>query len=505
MASVCTLAAGQTTPKVVFEANETLFAVASTLNACGYDDGLNSSVPLRAAIRGEMAAIIDRNPAGTRLRDQACNFYHEHQQGDSSRDVAQFISLALNLGEPPVFSAKSDDMPPDAGPVQEFASFLQSFYQAAGLRELWRKHQAEYAALLAKHHDAITAMIQQTDGYLRMPVNAYVGREYTIYLEPMLSPARVNARIYGDEYFLVLSPGSSGAISLDPMRHMYLHYILDPLAAKRPLAMKRLEPLLGAVTAAPMDDSYKHNISLLVTESLIHAIEARRLLDGKAAEPARQEAVNGAEAEGYILTHYFYEAMANFEKSPVGLRDAFADMLAGINVEGERHRAQQIVFARRTAPDPLHAGITSNAPSVGLLELAERKLSAGDRQGAEQLAQQALTEKKGDEGRALFVLARTSHDIRGSQAYFERALEVTKEPRVVAWSHVYLGRIYDLRYRDAVEAGDDTAAAERQQALAHYRAALASGYGATEMKSAADAGLKQPYEPAAARGNKEDH
>jgi tetratricopeptide (TPR) repeat protein len=146
------------------------------------------------------------------------------------------------------------------------------------------------------------------------------------------------------------------------------------------------------------------------------------------------------------------------------------------------------------------------APAEGsLLDVAERKLAAGDKEGAQQLAQQALTQKQGDEGRALFVLARTSRDIRGAQTYFERALEVAKEPRVVAWSHVYLGRIYDLRYRDELEAAEDSpqgktaADREREQAVKHYQAALSAGYDGAEMKAAAEAGLRQPYEPAGQR------
>jgi hypothetical protein len=48
---------------------------------------------------------------------------------------------------------------------------------------------------------------------------------------------------------------------------------------------------------------------------------------------------------------------------------------------------------------------------------------------------------------------------------------------------VYLGRIYDLLD-------------ERDEAVKHYRAALGAGYSAPEMKSAAETGLKQPYQPA---------
>ena len=506
VASPCP-AAAQTTPKVVFDANEALFTVLTAINSCGYDDGLNSSTPVRAAVRAEVAKKLEANLSGTRIQEQLCQFYRDHQQPDASRELAQYVSLGLNLGPPPTFTLKTDDLPPDAQSVEGVAPLLQTFYQAAGLRDIWREHQAEYETILARHHNEVSSTIEKTDAYLRMPVSGYVGRAYTIYVEPMAPPFRMNARIYGTDYFLVLSPNASGTMNLEPVRHMYLHYILDPLSAKRPLAMQRMEPLLSAVVDAPIDESYKHQIALLVTESLIHAIEARTLEEGRAQETVKQQAVNDAMERGFILTRYFYGALINFEKGEVGLKDSFSDMLAGINVDAERKRANQIVFAKNPPPDPLHSTLHAQPEAeASLLDVAERKLAAGDKQGAQQLAEQALTQKQGDEGRALFVLARTSRDVRGAQTYFERALEVAKEPRVVAWSHVYLGRIYDLRYRDALETAEDSpqgkAAAdhEREQAVKHYQAALNAGYDSAEMKAAAEAGLKQPYQPAGQRG-----
>ena len=52
--------------------------------------------------------------------------------------------------------------------------------------------------------------------------------------------------------------------------------------------------------------------------------------------------------------------------------------------------------------------------------------------------------------------------MQGARSYFERALEVAHEPKVVAWSHIYLGRIFDLQE-------------DREAALDHYRAAVTAG------------------------------
>jgi hypothetical protein len=77
-------------------------------------------------------------------------------------------------------------------------------------------------------------------------------------------------------------------------------------------------------------------------------------------------------------------------------------------------------------------------------------------------------------------LARTaalSKDVDGAQAMFERTLEIAKEPRIVAWSHISLGRILDLK-------------CEREQAVTHYRAALSAGDSAPETQAAAQRGIE---------------
>src|SRR5262249_62354331 len=87
-----------------------------------------------------------------------------------------------------------------------------------------------------------------------------------------------------------------GDLKLDSIRHPYLHYVVDPLSMKRGTAFKRLEPLAASVATAPIDESYKRDISLLVTESLIKAVEARLFKanlkaprDGKARDALERE------------------------------------------------------------------------------------------------------------------------------------------------------------------------------------------------------------------------
>ena len=322
-------------------------------------------------------------------------------------------------------------------------------------------------------------MLLSTDVYLRLPISGYVGRQFSVFLEPMTAPGQINARNYSSDYFLVTAP-EAGALKMSQIRHTYLHFVLDPLMLKRGTSLRRLEPLLKSVESAPLEPSFKRDISLLVTESLIRALEAHLANPGKNEEPARLRSVDAAVAEGYILTRYFYDALTKFETEPMGLQDALPDWLYLLDVDREKKRAAEVQFASKAEPEV----VSVVKPKLSLLDLAEQRMAAGDYSGAHKLAQQALDEKQ-DPGRALFILAQAASlnkDMEGARGYFERTIQVATDAGLVAWSHIYLGRISDMF-------------SDRETALKHYRAALATGDTAPAVRAAAESGLKQPYEP----------
>jgi tetratricopeptide (TPR) repeat protein len=213
---------------------------------------------------------------------------------------------------------------------------------------------------------------------------------------------------------------------------------------------------------------------------LVRSIELRLT---KIPEAERAKALDDDDKEGYVLTRYFYDALGKFEKDPTGLRDAYANMLGSIDVGREMKRASAIEFSGEAAPELLHL---ASRKDEHLLLNAERRLAAGDPETAKKLAQQALDEQQEDSGRALFILAEVAtanRDMDGARNFFERALQAAHEPKVIAWSHIYLGRIFDLRE-------------DRFAAMDQYRAALnVAGGTPPEAKQAAERGLQQPYEP----------
>jgi hypothetical protein len=475
----------QDAPQVSLETSETLFTVLTAINTCGYDQELSASDPLRSQIRSEIGSAVENTPGAQDVIGPMCLFYRQHQAPDPTHDLSHYVSLALYLDTPPAFAlkVKAVELPPDAEVVADFVPLMRAFYEKLGLHSIWERHHARYAEMVDIYHAPLAKMTFDTEIYLKMPSAGYLGRQFTIFLDAMGAPAQTNARNYGSNYYVVISPTSSTSIKMQQIRHTYLHYLLDPLALKNGGSFKRLEPLLGRVQDAPMDDAFKNNISLLVTESLVRAIEEHltKVSDSQLVKDLDQD-----DKEGYILTRYFYDALDKFNRDAAGMRNAYPDLIGQIEVNKEMKRAAQIEFAHEAAPELLHQPGSQNH----LLLNAERRLAAGDRETAQKLAQKALDDREEDAGRALFILAEVAtqnRDIDGARSYFERALQMAHEPDVIAWSHIYLGRIFDLKEN-------------RDAALDQYRAALdAAGVSLPKVASAARQGLEQPYEPPAAK------
>ena len=475
---------------ITLDTSETLFAVLTAMNTCGYDVDLNISDAQRLNVRAEVLKNIQGSDDAQNATAAMCDWYLAHKGRDAAHDLSQYVSLALYLGGPPHFlpRVKEDEMPPDAGPIAGFGAQLEKFYDKAGLHGIWERHRANYAALVERYHVPLAKMVFDTDIYLKLQSGGYLGRAFTIYLDFMGDPNQANARNYGADYDVVVFP-SPDPTTLDPLkmpqiRHTYLHYVLDPLAEKHFGSIKQIEPLLQSVKRAPLEESFRNDISLLVTECMVRAIEIRTSGNKQTAEAMRLQAVDDAVKQGYILTRYFYNALLAFEKDPAGLRTAYGDMLDGIDIKAEEKAASLVQYADVTAPELVQL---SRMEDRQMLITAEKRLKAGDPKGAQELAQQALDKKVGDQGRALFILAQVAvanKNMEGARDNFQKAINTAQDPKVIGWSHVYLGRILDLKE-------------EREAALVEYRAALTTSGALPEIKAAAERGLAQAYEPPA--------
>jgi tetratricopeptide (TPR) repeat protein len=123
------------------------------------------------------------------------------------------------------------------------------------------------------------------------------------------------------------------------------------------------------------------------------------------------------------------------------------------------------------------------------LDLAEARLAAGDVATASSMARQALTvhsdslDSVAEGARANFILARaavlTGHP-EDAVDRFQKTLATSKDQRLLAWSHIYLGRMLDLDCK-------------RDQAISEYQSALTVRDGQQDTRLAAERGVKAAY------------
>ncbi|HYM09943.1 MAG TPA: tetratricopeptide repeat protein [Bryobacterales bacterium] len=457
----------------------TLFTVLAAINVAGYGDGLDSSAgsPTRLAVRKDLQSF--HGPSLEMLK----NVYQQRKIADSAQNLAQYISFSLQCAGPPDFHFRVPftQVSPDAQPLHGLPRVLQDFYQQADIPKLFARYQPDYEKEIERYHDPVTQAVWEANGYLRIPTSGYLGRRFQIYIDLLSAPGNPSVRGYGPDVFVVVHP--SRELRTKEIRHAYLHYLLDPFSSKYAAAIDAKKDLAGLAMFAPaLDDSYKTDFSLLVTECLIKAIEARMKYG---SEKQKQAGVEQALREGYILTPHFYEQLLRYEVQLQGIRFYYPEMVNAIDKRREDARLRHVSFLERPPQpqprvEPAPPPLTGVAKTLGDAEDSFRRHQIGQ---AKKLFLQAQQESGGHDARALYGLARVAaleKDPERAKELFRQALEASPDPHVQAMSHIYLGRIEDLF-------GD------REQAVAHYKEALACGDATPGTREAAEKGLKESF------------
>ncbi len=491
---------------ITLETSEPLFDLAVALNSCGYDADLESSNPLRRVVRGEVAAAVAATPEASKSHEALCTFVRLHSLTDPGRSLAQYVSLAIYTSPQLMPVADLTELPPDAAQVAEILPLLRTFSEQTHLHLIWVAHRADYTGLVDQLHGPLSRMILNTNIYLHQPVSSYDDRRFLVLLEPMLAPSAINARIYGANYIITVSPTQAGSFHLEQIRHTFLHYEVEPMIYARAAAMDRLMPLLKTVQDAPIEFSYKSDIVALITECLIKAIEARTMDPGltkpvkptvvhqradmehyqeavsaydRQVEAVRRNTADASTHHGWILTDYFYDELIREEHDNISLKENIGQMVYGMDVDRQRHFAQQLTFT----PDTTGEVVRRAAVAPTGLQLAEVKLVQGDAAAAQTIAEKTLADPHGDHSAADYLLGRVGllqRQPEAARAHFMAALNEGRDPHTVAWSHIYLGRLFDVQL-------------DRRHAVQEYQAALQVPAVQPEARAAATVGLKTAF------------
>lgn len=460
-----------------------MFTVMAAINVAGYNDGVDTRGDslVRQAVRRRLASF---DGPSKQLLETA---YEQYRLKDPAENLSQFVTYALLCLGPPTFDLYADlptDLPPDVRPVRSFGPILQQFYQEADIESLWLEYQPAYEEELARYQAALTPMLIRTAGYLRIGPQSREFQGFRVWVDLMGPPNALNTRLYGGNVQVVAHP--SDRIQLKEIRHAFLMHLLDRLSIRNREVVAGKQVLSRFALFAPaLDDTYKEDFELLVTKSLVKAVEAR--LDHGAAEAAKP-AVEQALREGFILTPYFYEALGKYEEDTQIMNNFYTEMIEDIDVKKEAARLQNVKFVEPADVSPSRIV----EPRRIELSLLDKKL-----QQAEFLFREELIE----EARQAFLAAIDLAGGRSAQAEYglgrvaaqegeaELAIEhflvaanlAVEEPHIRAMSHIYVARISDIM-------------GERDAAIEHYNQAQQVGDPAPRTQELIAEGLNQQFQ-----------
>lgn len=482
----------QTAPvsDITVNGSEAMFTTMCALLAAGFESNVSAENwhPLRARLREQMQQ--QEGPAVDALR----HFYKEHELPSTGATLSQYIWFGLLSGPAPDFQIKlsRDDQPTEVLALEGFSDILSNYYKEQHIGRLWRDLQPIYNEEIDKAHDPISQIVFITTGYLRQLQRPSTERTFEIILEPLVGRI-TNVRNSGEHYMIVLSGAND--IPVDIVRHAFLHFLLDPLPEEysHVIAVKR--PLYNEVALAPrLSPDLRDDFSAYFAECLVRAVELKLK---KISPGEREAAMERDDVDGYALVRPIFQGLAKYEAAAPSMALYFPDLVRGINLAAESKRIDAIHFAPADNSEsadaaaseqvvqrrPLPTTIPNDAEAIAELTDGERRIAEKNPRAAQASFEKVLA-KYPDQIRAWYglgLVALLDHDGSRAKQVFGRLTTgehaASRDPMVLAWSHVYLARIYDD---------------EGQQGLAksEFQAALDVPGGPDRARQAAQKGLE---------------
>jgi tetratricopeptide (TPR) repeat protein len=475
---------------VTVDGSEAMFTTMCALLAAGFESDVSAANwhPLRAQLRERMQH--QQGPAVDAVRE----FYKKHQLADEGAMLSQYVWFGLVSGAAPKFelTLRRDELPPEVIALEGFSEILSAYYQEQKLGQLWRDLQPLYNREIEHLHDSVSQIVFVATNYLREMMNNSNPRTFLVIVEPLVGRI-TNVRNFGDHYAIVLSGGDD--LPTDTVRHAYLHFLLDPLPLQYPHVVAVKRPLFEVAARAPrLVADLKDDFGSYFAECTVRAVELKL----KRMSPSEREAsLDIDDADGYVLVRPLFTALGNFERSEPSMRLFFPEMVRSINVNVEAKRLQGMKFAPAVAaakPDETSSeevarrrrltpsSVPNDPDAIAALTEGERRIAEKNPRAAESSFQKVLA-KYPDQTRAWYgigLVALMDHDGVRAKEVFGRLTSgehaAADDPMVLAWSHIYLARIYD-----------DEGKAD--QARAQYHEALAVTGSPDQARQAAQKGL----------------
>jgi len=478
------------------DGSEAMFTTMCALYAGGYEGEVNEDN--WSAFRAEIKKRVrqQQGPAVEAVRE----FYTQHQLRDPGAMLSRYVWFGLVAGPAPKFQPvlRRDELPPEMLSLEGFSEILSNYYTEQNIGQMWRQVQPVYDREIERLHDPVSQTVMVSAAYLREILDPTKPGTFTIVVEPLVGRI-TNVRNYGDAYAIILS--GSEEIPIEVVRHAFLHFLLDPLPLMYPHVVVVKRPLFEMGAKAPrLAADLKDDYFSWFSECMVRAVELKL----KRISPSELEAALAKnDTSGYVMVRTLFKSLGNFEKSEPSMRIYFPDLVRGIDLKAEQQRVAAITFApaetqeeaaRLNSEDVARqhrlkvTTVPDDQEAVAELTEGERRIAERNPRAAESSFKSVLA-KYPDQPRAWYglgMVAVLDHDGPRAKEIFGRLTAgehaATQDPMVLAWSHVYLGRIYDDEGQLGKSKTEYQAALTVQGAPAQAQQAAQKGLGELDLR-----------------------
>ncbi|HKN24883.1 MAG TPA: hypothetical protein VJX72_08560 [Candidatus Acidoferrum sp.] len=466
-----------------------MFATMCALYAAGYEGDISADnwSAYRSQMRERLRA--QQGPAVDALKE----FYKGHQFRDPAAMLSRFVWFGLVSGPAPKFRPvlRRDELPPDVLDLEGFSDILSNYYTEQRIGRMFREVQPLYDREIERLHDPVAQILFQSGTYLRAVVDPAMPKTFTIIVEPLVGRI-TNVRNFVDHYAVVLS--GTEEIPTDVVRHAYLHFLLDGLPLQYPHVIAVKRPLYELGAKAPrLAPDLKDDFPSWFGECTVRAVEIKLK---KMSPSEREAALQTNDADGYVLVRPIFMGLTEYEKAEPTFRAYFPDLVRAIDIKTEQARAAKIQFApaQDTTQNKDLGGevlaqnrsrvttLPNDPEAIAALTEGEKKLSEKNPRAAEAAFKNVLA-KYPNQPRAWYglgMVAVLDHDAERAKEVFGRLTSgqyaASQDPLVMAWSHIYLARIFE----------DE---GQLEEAKSEYQAVLAVQGAPTQAQQAAQKGL----------------
>jgi tetratricopeptide (TPR) repeat protein len=216
-----------------------------------------------------------------------------------------------------------------------------------------------------------------------------------------------------------------------------------------------------AAQAPRLEADLRDDYPSYFAECLVRAVELKL----KKMSPGEREAtLERDDQDGYIMVRPLLDGLTKFEGSEPSMKLFFPDLVRNIDVPAESKRIAAVKFAteepafagkelsteevaRRRALQP--ASLPNDSDAIAALTEGERRIAEKNPRAAEASFRSVLA-KYPDQTRAWYglgLVALLDHDAPRAKEVFGRLTSgehaAGQDPMVLAWSYIYLGRIFD--------------------------------------------------------------